>query len=154
MHDMTFGVRLRHDEETGEFVLSVPDLDDIIARYRPEILAEHGIESLASDAILTSLQMRMELGEEIPTPLERKEIAEWVTLDPLIAMKLELYTRMREAGWSRRKLAAAMGKNEMTVRRLMDLGHRSTVDSLVEALHALGWRFKVQVGSERMHAAA
>ena len=50
-----------------------------------------------------------------------------VVLPSLVAAKLAVYETMRARGWSKLKLAAALGMPENSVRRLLDLRHRSQI---------------------------
>jgi hypothetical protein len=51
-----------------------------------------------------------------------------------VTAKLAVYERLRELGWSKVKLAAALGVPENSVRRLLDLRHNSRLGLIDEAL--------------------
>jgi len=63
----------------------------------------------------------------------------------LVAAKLALYGAMREVGLSNVALARELGTVEGTVRRLIDLRHRSHIDQVEAALAVLGKRLLVTV---------
>jgi antitoxin HicB len=66
-------------------------------------------------------------------------------LPALITAKLELLLAMRKAKVSNSALAKSLGADEKSVRRLLDLNHRSHIDQVEEALHKLGKRVEVRV---------
>ena len=58
----------------------------------------------------------------------------------LVAAKVALYNEMRRRKLSNVALAKQLGSVEGTVRRLLDLRHRSHVDQVEAALELLGTR--------------
>ena len=62
---------------------------------------------------------------------------------PLTAAKIALYRAMRARGLSNTTLAKQLGTAEGTVRRLLDLDHRSHIGQVEAALQALGQRLVV-----------
>ena len=66
-----------------------------------------------------------------------------VTLPALTAAKIALYRAMRARGLSNTTLAKQLGTAEGTVRRLLDLDHRSHIGQVEAALQALGQRLVV-----------
>ena len=58
----------------------------------------------------------------------------------LVAAKIALYGAMRAQGMGNTALAKRLGLTEGAVRRVIDLDHRSQIDQLETALHALGGR--------------
>ena len=63
----------------------------------------------------------------------------------LVAAKVALYEEMRRRKLSNVALAKQLGTVEGTVRRLLDLRHRSHVDQVEAALALLGKRLFVSV---------
>ena len=66
-----------------------------------------------------------------------------VTLPALTAAKIALYRAMRARELSNTTLAEQLGTAEGTVRRLLDLDHRSHIGQVEAALQALGQRLVV-----------
>ena len=64
------------------------------------------------------------------------------------AAKAALYLALREAGLSKRQLAARLGCDEKEVRRLLDPRHPSKLPRLQAALVALGKRLTVRLETD------
>jgi antitoxin HicB len=68
-----------------------------------------------------------------------------VTVPPLVAAKLAVYQAMLEEGVTQVELAARLHQDDRQVRRLLDVKHRSRLDMLERALHALGRQMVLEV---------
>jgi antitoxin HicB len=66
-----------------------------------------------------------------------------IELPPLVAAKLALYQTMRARQTSNATLAHQLGVSVATVRRLLDLDHRSHIDQVAAALEACGQKLVV-----------
>lgn len=97
------------------------------------------------DALLVALTGYVDDNVEIPRPSKAAQGQRIAYLDPLVAMKLEVYQAMRDQGLTRVQLAERMGIDEKQVRRLIDLDHKSKVDQVVAALRVLGKALVVDV---------
>ncbi|WP_198154929.1 hypothetical protein [Oceanibaculum pacificum] len=121
----------------------------ILVRFRdaPEALTEVGDESAAeaeaADALIAALGGYIELDRPIPAPSPPRKGERMIALPALIAAKLALYVALKEAGLSRVELARRMDVSENTVRRLLDLDHRSHIDGIEAALTLLGRRLVI-----------
>lgn len=108
---------------------------------------------MALDAALTMLAAMMDDAEDIPTPPAPEPGQALVDIPPVAEMKLALYQAMRRQGVSQVRLAALLGTDPKSVRRLLDLFHASRWDHLELALEALGYRARITVepvaGSKR-----
>lgn len=93
---------------------------------------------LAKDCLEVALGMCVKAREVIPAPSPLAEGQVLVSVSPIIAAKLALYTTMREQGVTNVELAARLGLQENAVRRLLDPGHRSHITSVEKALESLG----------------
>ena len=120
--------------ERSGFVVGVPDVPEAItgANGRAEAL------ELAEDALLAALSTYVDRGLAIPSPSPVMDGQEIVTVPPVAAAKLELYTAMRDRGVSKRALARRLGLSDTTVGRLADPERRSHIDHVVRALRAVG----------------
>ena len=65
----------------------------------------------------------------------------------MVTAKLALYEAMQETDVDDVALAKRLGIMRSTVRRLVDLDHRSHIDQIAEALDALGKHLVVEVFS-------
>ena len=93
---------------------------------------------LAKDCLEVALGMCVKAHQELPAPGTLAEGQVLVSVSPIIAAKLALYTAMREQGVTNTALAARLGLQENAVRRLLDPGHRSHITSVEKALESLG----------------
>lgn len=99
---------------------------------------------LAGDCLTVALGMYVGAREDIPTPSPLTEGQVLIAVSPIVAAKLALYTAMREQGVTNVALARRLGAGENSIRRLVDLRHRSHITSVSRALDALGRRLVVE----------
>ncbi len=124
----------------GTSVATFPDL--------PGLSAEAGSHRHAIDAARTVLVAalrgcaREHRDMPRPSPGRARDL---VDLPLLIAAKAALYQTMRDQNVSNVALAKRLNTVEGTVRRLVDLGHRSHVDQVEAALQLLGKRLIVDL---------
>ena len=93
---------------------------------------------MAKDCLAVSLGMYVKAHEEIPEPSPMAVGQLLVSVSPLVAAKLALYSAMREQGITNVELAGRLGVQENAVRRLLDTGHRTHIASVEKALEAVG----------------
>ena len=128
-------------DEDGEFWLArCPDVRGAATNSRDR--AEAVV--LIADALIAALGGHMHLGHPIPAPGPVRVPGQIITLSPLVAAKLALYEAMRAKGVNNSDLARQLGLQENAVRRLLDLDHRSHIDSVQQALALLGRRLVVE----------
>ena len=128
---MRYAVTLTPDDN-GTLLVRAPDFPEAVTfgEDRADALA-HAIE-----AIETAIIGRIAAREEIPRPTVGG--ADSVVIPALSAAKIELYRAMRSDSVGKAELARRLGVALPQVDRLLDLRRRSRLDSLVEALAALG----------------
>ena len=93
---------------------------------------------MAKDCLAAALGMYVKDREDIPAPSPLTEGQVLISVAPIVAAKLALYTAMREQGVTNGALAARLGLQENAVRRLLDPGHRSDITSVEKALEVFG----------------
>jgi antitoxin HicB len=98
---------------------------------------EEAVE-MAKDCLGVALGMYVKDREDIPVPSSLAEGQVLISVAPIVAAKLALYSAMREQGVSNVALADRLGLQEKAVRRLLDPGHRSPMTSIERALQAVG----------------
>ena len=134
---LAYPVRLEA-EEGGAVLASFPDV--------PEALTEGATErealARAEDCLVAALGGYIEARRDVPRPAPGRG-RPLVALPALAAAKIALYCAMRERGVGNAALARRLGTVEGTVRRLLDLDHRSHIGQVEAALHALGQRLVV-----------
>ncbi len=127
-------------EEGGGFFVRFPDVPGALTcgEDRAEALL------MAEDALAVALAGYVQQQRDIPAPSSAKKGQEIVTLSPLVAAKLALYTAMRQQGVTKVALAARLGLSEAVVRRLVNLDHRSHISQVEKALRAVGRKLAVE----------
>ncbi|HEY9073599.1 MAG TPA: type II toxin-antitoxin system HicB family antitoxin [Desulfobaccales bacterium] len=101
---------------------------------------------LAQEALVLALtEAYMTDRRSVPAPSKPKRGQRTVALPPLVAAKLAVYQAMQEEGVTQVELAARLHQDDRQVRRLLDLKHRSRLDMLDRALHALGRQMVLEV---------
>lgn len=140
---------IRLDEEEARasgreaYVVSFPDVHGANTGgwSRQETL------ELAKDCLGVALGMYVKARQEIPAPSPPADGQVLISVTPILAAKLALYTAMRQQGVTSVALARRLGVQENAVRRLIDPGHRSHVTSVEKALQALGRSLVVEDGA-------
>ncbi|MYA17120.1 MAG: hypothetical protein F4Z28_10320 [Gammaproteobacteria bacterium] len=119
--------------------IAFPDLPDASTKCAA------GQEGDAAIALLVDgLEQCIKERSEIPRPSRRRGCP-LVEPPVLVSAKVALYQAMQENGLSNVALAHELGTVEGTVRRMIDLRHRSHVDQVEAALALLGKRLIVTV---------
>ena len=124
----------------GVAVATFPDLPGLSARAGSR---RHAIDA-ARVALVATLHDYAREHRDMPRPSPAR-LRDLVDLPLLIAAKVALYQTMRDQNISNVALAERLNTVEGTVRRLVDLGHRSHVDQVEAALRLLGKRFIVDL---------
>ena len=136
---MPLAYPVKLETEGGNSVLvSFPDIPEALTEgsTKREALAE------ARDCLVAALGGYIEGRRDIPRPSPGRG-RPLVALPALVAAKIALYRAMRERGLGNAALAKQLGTVEGTVRRLLDLDHRSHIGQVEAALHVLGQRLVV-----------
>jgi antitoxin HicB len=118
--------------------------DEIIARVAgfPEVLTSGRTPAeavaAAQDALDEAVLARLADGREVPLSAASQRQDDLAYLDPLTGARVMVDVKRREAGMSKSDLARAMGKDEKVVRRILDGRGSVTIETVLEALKALG----------------
>lgn len=128
-------------DENGTFIAEVPDIPGAFTFGRDEAEAL----DMALDVALTMLCAIMDDGEDIPSPSEPTAEQPVIELPPMAVVKLAIYQAMKDQGVNQLKMAARLHTDPKSIRRLLDLYHRSKWDHLEMALESLGYRVQVRV---------
>ena len=132
----TFPCNISPDEEEGGwgFVVSFPDIYG--ANTGGKTFKESII--LAEDCMVVALSAYIHLGRELPTPSPYRKGQELLTVQPVIAAQLDLYTAMRERDITLAQLAQRLGISEQDAAPLLSLDYRTPIGKVIEAMHAVG----------------
>ena len=134
---LVYPVRL-DTQDRGAILVSFPDIPEALT----EGTTERAALAEAEDCLIAALGGYINDRRDIPRPSPGRG-RPLVTLPALTAAKIALYRAMRARGLSNTTLAKQLGTAEGTVRRLLDLDHRSHIGQVEAALQALGQRLVV-----------
>ena len=123
-----------HPEEGGGFYVTFPDVRGALTSGDTvdEVL------EMAEDALWVAMGGYVELGLDIPTPSAISDGQYPITLSPVVAAKLALYSAMREQGISKSELADRLGISEKAAGNLVNPDYGSHMTSVMNALKAVG----------------
>jgi antitoxin HicB len=133
----TYDVTITRQED-GSYLVRFPEIPEAITDGDT---VEEAREQ-AVDCLVAALGWYVDSGRELP-PAGTK--ADAISVPPVQAAKLALYEAMKAGGISNTELAKRLGVTENAVRRLIDLDHRSHMDSITRALELLGRRVVLEV---------
>lgn len=133
-------------DETGRLTVSFRDVPEALTdgANRTEALAE------AEDALLVALSGYVDEARHpkpLPQPSKPRKGEVMIALPLIAAAKFALHDAMREAGLTGAELARRMDLPVTTIRRLLDIRHRSKIEQLALALGELGKRAELRVGN-------
>ncbi len=141
---LAYPVRLDPEPE-GAFTVSFPDFCSASqpggGGYTYGATREEALHQ-AADLLETIVANCLAEGWEVPPPSSARG-RPLVALDPLVAIKVELYRAMHKAGLSKAELARRMGIAPQQAQRLFDTNHASRIDQLAAAFAALGRRLVI-----------
>ena len=131
----TYPCNIEGNEQDGDgFVATFPDLEGAVTggfTFKEAII-------MAEDCLVVSLASYVDRQEELPTPSAWAKGQELLTVQPLIAVQLDLYVAMREQGVTTSDLAQRLNLPEAVVKRLLSLDYLTSINEVVEALELLG----------------
>ena len=132
----TFPCNIRPDEEEGGwgFVVSLPDVYG--ANTGGKTFKESII--LAEDCLVVALSCYVDLERKLPTPSPYQKGRELLTVQPVIAAQLDLYTAMREQNITLAQLAELLGISEQDAAPLLSLDYCTPIGKVMQALEAVG----------------
>ena len=126
---------IKGNETDGDgFVATFPDVEGAITggfTFREALIN-------AEDCLVVALASCVDCGEELPTPSPFQDGQELLTVQPVIAAQLDLYTAMREQNISRAELAERLGVSSDAVDKLLILDYRTPIAEIIKALRAVG----------------
>lgn len=121
-----------------------PDGPGFMASFRdiPEALTgattREATLHMAADALVTALDFYFDDGRAIPAPSRARPGEVLVALPASVQAKVLLLNEMVSQGVSRAELARRLGTHKQEITRLVNLHHATKIDTLADALRALG----------------
>ena len=123
-----------HLEEPSGFYVSFPDVPGALTSGKDR---DEAIE-MAEDALIVMLCAYVDDNQDIPVPSAVVEGQELVSLPPIVAAKLALYTAMRDQSITVDDLAGRLDLTQAAVQKLLTLDYGSHMTQVMKALRAVG----------------
>lgn len=126
--------------ENGDVMVRFTDVPEAVTcgENREEAL------KMAQDALIVALSAYIDDHLNIPKPSKPKRGQPVVELQPLTALKVEIYQAMKDKGVSTAVMARRMGRDRSHIKRLLDLSHHSRMDQVEAALLAVGKKLVIE----------
>lgn len=123
------------------FMVSFPDIPEALtgAPSRAEAIA------MAADALTTAMDFYFEDRRPVPAPSAPKRGQIMVGLPPSVGAKVLLLNEMLAQGTRPADLARLMNIRPQEVNRLTTLRHPTKIDTVADALRALGKRLELSL---------
>jgi len=127
--------------EDGGYVVTFRDIPEAITQgdTREEAIA------MAADALATAMEFYFEDRRPVPPPSELRRGEVGISLPAGFTAKALLLNEMLVQGVTPSELARRMGTSPQVVNRIVDLGHATKIDTIADALRALGARLDLTV---------
>lgn len=129
------------DEEEGDgYVVTFPDVRGAhtgAQSFRESII-------LAEDCLVVMLGAYINCQEELPTPSPWTQGQELLTVQPLIAAQLDLYSAMRQQGITTEDLAHRLQVPVSEAKKLLILDYSTSINQVFKALEAVGSKAPVE----------
>lgn len=136
---MRYPVILTPDD--GGFAVSFPDVPEALTSGATEAEALE----MAADALATAMEFYFEDGRPVPMPGKVGKGQHAVDLPASVSAKVLLLNEMLEQGVKPAELARRLNTRPQDVQRLIDLEHATKIDTIEEALRALGRELVIDV---------
>lgn len=125
----------------GGFVVTFRDIPEAITEG--DTLEE--AREMAADALLTAMDFYFEGRRKVPEASKAGKDEELVDLPVSAAAKVLLLNEMIEQKITAADLARRLNTSPQVVNRIVDIHHSTKIDTLAEALEALGKRLEIGV---------
>ncbi|KAA0997510.1 type II toxin-antitoxin system HicB family antitoxin [Paraburkholderia panacisoli] len=128
-----------------------PDGDGYLVTFRdiPEAIragsTKDEARSMSADALLSAMDFYFEDRRVAPPPSEPKKGEELVALPASASAKVLLLNAMIDQKVMASELARRLDTRPQDVNRIVDLNHATKIDTIAEALEALGTHWEVSV---------
>jgi len=136
---MQFPVTLLRNKGGG-FTVAFTDIPEAITEGDTEVEAL----AHARDALVSALDFYFEDRRPVPLPSRCKRGQKIVELPPSLAAKVLLLNELVRQNVRPAELARRLGTTPQEVNRLTDVHHRTRIDGIASALHALGKRLDLR----------
>jgi antitoxin HicB len=138
---MKFPAIFTPDTEAGGYVVTFRDIPEAITQGDDDADAM----TMAEDALLSSIEFYLENKRQVPAPSKARSGERLVNLPAGISAKVLLLNEMLAQGVGPSELARRMGTIPQNVNRLVDVRHSSKLESIEQAIAALGKHLEVSL---------
>lgn len=125
--------------DTGGFVVTFRDLPEAITQGDDEADAL----DMAQDALITVMDFYFDDKRPVPLPSKAQAGERLIELPLSISAKVLLLNEMLSQAVKPAELARRMHAKPQEVNRLIDLHHKTKIDTISEAMRALGKRLEL-----------
>ena len=136
---LSYPARITRDGDG--FMVSFPDIPEALtgAPSRDEAI------TMAADALTTAMDFYFEDRRPVPSPSAPKRGQVMINLPPSVGAKVLLLNEMLAQGTRPSDLARLMNIRPQEVNRLTTLRHPTKIDTVADALKALGKRLELSL---------
>lgn len=127
--------------EEGGYVVTFRDIPEAITQGDTD---DEAME-MAEDVLVSSMDFYVEDRRHVPAPSDPEPGERLVALPASVAAKVLLLNELVGSGVSNAELARRMGTRPQEVQRIVDLSHSTKIDTIENALHALGRELRIGV---------
>lgn len=128
-------------DPSGGFVVTFRDIPEAITQGDDMTEAM----DMARDALVTAMDFYFEDQRPVPLPSKAKRGEQLVELSPSIGAKVLLLNEMLAQHIRPADLARKMQVLPQEVNRLLKLDHKTKIDTIAEALSAMGRRLELSI---------
>jgi len=128
-----------------------PDGSGFMVSFRdiPEALSggatPEEARAMAADALLTAMDFYFEDKRPVPAPSKAKKGEELIALPASVSAKVLLLNEMIAQKVTPSQLARRLNTRPQDVNRIVNLGHVTKIDTIADALEALGKHLEISV---------
>ncbi|MFM0058541.1 type II toxin-antitoxin system HicB family antitoxin [Paraburkholderia phytofirmans] len=128
-----------------------PDGDGFVVTFRdiPEAITQGDshdeARSMAADALLTAMDFYFEDKRPVPAPSKAKKGEELVELPASVSAKILLLNEMLKQKVTPAELARRLNTRPQDVNRIVTLSHTTKIDTIADALAAMGKQLEIAV---------
>jgi antitoxin HicB len=126
--------------EDGGFVVTFRDIPEAITQGDDDVEAME----MAADALRTAMDFYFEDRRPVPPPSPAQEGERLIALPPSVSVKVLVLNRMLKDRVRPADLARMLRVKPQEITRLTDLHHNTKIDTLAEALEALGYELIIR----------
>jgi len=101
--------------------------------------------AMAADALLTAMDFYFEDKRPVPAPSKAKKGEELIALPASVSAKVLLLNEMIAQKVTPSELARRLNTRPQDVNRIVNLGHVTKIDTIADALEALGKHLEISV---------